>query len=88
MGLIGDSIVKSYKQGRLIFKEGDKAEYRAPNETKVMSLLSIDDLASLLWLRFSDELLDKTKASLAYFAITVDDVKGIILKMKEQGGKA
>jgi capsule polysaccharide export protein KpsE/RkpR len=80
-----DAVNKAYKQKRLVFKSDGQIDYTDKSGKK--ETYSDADLAALLWDKLNNEVMAfQNIANLAMIDITPDDIKAILLKLKE-GGK-
>jgi len=79
-----EAIGKSYKDHRLIFN--DKGA-RYTDKLGRCKDYSLDDLASVFWVKLDNELMSQSMggqtASMAMLGITMEDIRNIILKLKE-----
>ncbi len=79
-----EAITKLYKEKRLVFKTDGKVEYT--DKRGVGEVQDIDGMAGLIWAKLNDEVVSRlgiAGGSLTLVNITPDDVRGIILKLKE-----
>ncbi|MDD5353535.1 MAG: hypothetical protein PHS93_10270 [Candidatus Omnitrophica bacterium] len=75
------AIINLYAQGRLTFKN-DNVVYTEKDGNK--EEYSLDDCASLFWSKLNEELANKQQgANFAVLNIEPNDIKEIILKVKE-----
>jgi hypothetical protein len=86
---IEESITKRYKQGKVVFKDGENVEYtNVQGEKSVMSIL---ELSILAWGIFNDEMVGTVgsiQANLIVLGITPSDIEVILRKLKNGGNNA
>ncbi len=79
------AIEKSYKQGRIIFKEDGNVEYVGKDKSR--QTLSIDALASLAWEKLNNEFMSVSGSAMMSFGtlgIAPDDMKQILIELKNK----
>lgn len=82
------AINKSYKQGRLVFLEDGMVKYTTKDGKS--QVLSLDNASSLAWDILSREMAQvsgSSMASLSSAGILPNDIKSILMELKQKGGK-
>ncbi len=79
-----EAITKLHKEGRLVFKLGDKIEYT--DKGGLRQEYRLDDLSFVFWFKMNDEIVNKlgiAGANLVVVDYGPKDIEKIILKLKE-----
>jgi len=90
MGRINGTLNKAYKEGRLIFPPDNENSVEYTDKEGVKQILTLDVCAGLLWDKFSNQLMGgagMASANLTTVDISPDDIKLVLLGIKEKGVK-
>ena len=88
MGRIKGTLNKAYKEGRLVFPIENENNVEYTDKEGEVRVLTLDSCAGFLWDKFSNQLMGGTGMALANLTtvdISLDDIKVVLLEIKEKG---